>query len=71
MVNENMAKLTAKQIDSSLKELPAWSSTGDAIQRTVQFANFVQADGHRSGQWAQQFLDTDFHGVDVGHTFEQ
>lgn len=38
-----MAKLTAKQIDSSLKEVPAWSSTGEAIQRTVQFANFVQA----------------------------
>lgn len=38
-----MAKLNAKQIEASLKDVPQWSSAGDAIQRTVQFANFVEA----------------------------
>jgi 4a-hydroxytetrahydrobiopterin dehydratase len=38
-----MTKLSTKQIDASLKGLPQWSTTGEAIQRTVQFTDFVQA----------------------------
>ncbi len=38
-----MTKLTPKQIDAELKETPEWSVTGDAIQRTLQFANFIAA----------------------------
>ncbi|GMV24876.1 MAG: putative pterin-4-alpha-carbinolamine dehydratase [Phycisphaerae bacterium] len=38
-----MAKLTTKQIDAGLKDVPEWTSTGDAIQRTFQFSDFVAA----------------------------
>ncbi|HLO39545.1 MAG TPA: 4a-hydroxytetrahydrobiopterin dehydratase [Phycisphaerales bacterium] len=38
-----MTKLSTKQIDAALKGLPQWSTTGEAIQRTMQFADFVSA----------------------------
>ncbi len=36
-----MAKLTTKQIDTAIKASPEWTSTGEAIQRTLQFPDFV------------------------------
>lgn len=38
-----MAKLTAKQVETGLKNLPEWTSTGETIQRTVRFPDFVAA----------------------------
>lgn len=38
-----MAKLTAKQVESGLRNLPEWTSTGESIQRTIRFADFVAA----------------------------
>jgi 4a-hydroxytetrahydrobiopterin dehydratase len=38
-----MAKLTTKQIDAAMKDLPEWANTGDAVQRTLQFKDFKDA----------------------------
>lgn len=38
-----MAKLTQSGIDRKLATLPEWTQTGDAIQRTYDFADFVHA----------------------------
>ncbi len=38
-----MQKLTDEQIQSELAKLPDWSETGEAIQRTFGFKDFVQA----------------------------
>jgi 4a-hydroxytetrahydrobiopterin dehydratase len=36
-------KLTQEGIDAKLAELPEWSSSGGALQRTFKFENFVEA----------------------------
>lgn len=38
-----MAKLTQSSIDKRLASLTEWTQTGDAIQRTYDFADFVRA----------------------------
>jgi 4a-hydroxytetrahydrobiopterin dehydratase len=38
-----MEKLAPERIDERLASLPDWSLTGDAMQRTFSFDNFVQA----------------------------
>ncbi len=38
-----MAKLTQSSIDKRLATLSEWTQMGDAIQRTYDFADFVQA----------------------------
>ena len=38
-----MAKMTEEQVQEALKSHPEWSQTGEAIQRTCQFGNFVEA----------------------------
>ncbi len=38
-------KMTEAQVQSSLKDLPEWSEVSEAIQRTYQFASFVEAMG--------------------------
>jgi 4a-hydroxytetrahydrobiopterin dehydratase len=38
-----MDKLSQAQIDAALNRLPAWAQAGEAIQRTFQFKNFVEA----------------------------
>ncbi len=38
-----MAKLTQGQIDKRLATLPEWTQSGDSIQRTFAFADFLQA----------------------------
>lgn len=38
-----MAKLTQGQIDTRLAAHSEWTQTGDSIQRTFAFGNFVQA----------------------------
>lgn len=37
------AKLTQEQIDAKLAQLPEWSQSGDVIQRTLSFDDFVAA----------------------------
>jgi 4a-hydroxytetrahydrobiopterin dehydratase len=36
-------KLTQEGIDAKLAELPEWSSSGGALQRTFKFENFIEA----------------------------
>lgn len=36
-------RLTEEAVESRLSSLPEWSAAGDAIQRTFQFKNFVEA----------------------------
>lgn len=38
-----MTKLTEAQIEAALKAVPEWGESGDAIQRTFQFSDFVKA----------------------------
>ncbi len=38
-----MEKLTQEQIDERLKSLSEWSQSGDALQRTFVFRDFVEA----------------------------
>lgn len=38
-----MPKLTAAQIETALASVPEWGESGDAIQRTFQFSDFVKA----------------------------
>ncbi|MBS0187806.1 MAG: 4a-hydroxytetrahydrobiopterin dehydratase [Planctomycetes bacterium] len=38
-----MPKLTEAQVDAALKDVPDWGESGDAIQRTYQFPDFVRA----------------------------
>lgn len=38
-----MNKLTPGQIEQALKAVPEWAETGEAIQRTFQFTDFVKA----------------------------
>ena len=38
-----MAKLTSERVAALDAELPGWSVDGDAIRRTYQFANFIEA----------------------------
>jgi 4a-hydroxytetrahydrobiopterin dehydratase len=38
-----MAKLTQSSVDKRLASLSEWTQMGDAIQRTYDFADFVQA----------------------------
>ncbi len=40
--------LTDEQIDRALSELDGWSRTGDAIERTFRFDDFVTAFGFMS-----------------------
>lgn len=40
-----MQKLTDDQIQAELEKLPDWSETGEAIQRTYGFKDFVQSMG--------------------------
>jgi 4a-hydroxytetrahydrobiopterin dehydratase len=38
-----MAKLAQEDIEQRLTQFPEWSLTGDALQRTLKFENFVAA----------------------------
>jgi 4a-hydroxytetrahydrobiopterin dehydratase len=38
-------RLTDEQIDDALRDLDGWSRAGDAIERTFEFADFVEAFG--------------------------
>jgi len=38
-----MPKLTETQIETALSAVPEWGESGDAIQRTYQFSDFVKA----------------------------
>jgi 4a-hydroxytetrahydrobiopterin dehydratase len=38
-----MPKLTESQIETALKAVTEWGESGDAIQRTYQFSDFVKA----------------------------
>lgn len=38
-----MLKLTEAQIETALLAVPEWGESGDAIQRTYQFSDFVKA----------------------------
>jgi 4a-hydroxytetrahydrobiopterin dehydratase len=38
-----MQKFTSDQIETELAKLPEWSETGEAIQRTYQFPDFLAA----------------------------
>jgi 4a-hydroxytetrahydrobiopterin dehydratase len=38
-----MDKLTQEQVDSKLAEFPDWSLSGDALQRTFRFDDFLAA----------------------------
>lgn len=38
-----MPKLTEAQIETALLAVPEWGESGDAIQRTYQFSDFVKA----------------------------
>jgi len=38
-----MERLSNSAIDETMASFPEWSQTGDAIQRTFQFGDFVQA----------------------------
>ena len=38
-----MAKLAQEDIEQRLEKFPEWSLTGDAIQRTLKFDDFVHA----------------------------
>lgn len=38
-----MERLTGEAVEAELSELAEWSGLGDAIQRTYQFTDFVQA----------------------------
>ncbi len=38
-----MQKLSDDQINAELARLPDWSETGEAIQRTYKFADFVRS----------------------------
>lgn len=40
-----MQKLNEDQIQAELAKLPEWSETGEAIQRTYGFQDFVQSMG--------------------------
>ena len=37
------AVLTPSEIDFALQQLPGWNRTGDAVERVLQFDDFVQA----------------------------
>ena len=38
-----LKKLTEPQVQAGLKELPDWSAVSEAIQRTYQFASFLES----------------------------
>lgn len=38
-----MTKLTESQVEQALRSVPEWGESGDAIQRTYQFPDFVKA----------------------------
>lgn len=38
-----MERLSDALIEQAMQNYPEWSQTGDAIQRTYQFANFVES----------------------------
>ena len=40
-----MQKLSDDEIGAELAKLPEWSETGEAIQRTYKFADFVKSMG--------------------------
>lgn len=40
-----MPKLSEGQVEEALKSVPEWGESGDAIQRTYQFPDFVKAMG--------------------------
>jgi 4a-hydroxytetrahydrobiopterin dehydratase len=40
-----MDKLAAEDIEQKLSQFPDWSASGDSIQRTFSFPDFVQAMG--------------------------
>ncbi|MBX3388787.1 MAG: 4a-hydroxytetrahydrobiopterin dehydratase [Phycisphaeraceae bacterium] len=40
-----MPKLSEGQVEEALKAVPEWGESGDAIQRTFQFPDFVRAMG--------------------------
>lgn len=42
-VERSMPKLTEAQIETALLAVPEWGESGDAIQRTYQFSDFVKA----------------------------
>jgi len=42
-VERSMPKLTEPQIATALLAVPEWGESGDAIQRTYQFSDFVKA----------------------------
>ena len=39
----SIEKLSEEQVETGLAERPDWTQTGDAIQRTFSFEDFVQA----------------------------
>lgn len=41
--NGRPARLTDDELRRGLERLPEWSESGDTIQRTVAFANFIEA----------------------------
>lgn len=42
-MGQAVAKLSDAQIASALKQVPDWGESGDAIQRTYQFPDFVRS----------------------------
>ena len=38
-------KMSEAQVESAIKDLPEWSAVSETIQRTYQFASFVEAMG--------------------------
>ena len=38
-----MQKLAQDDIEQKLADFPEWSATGDAMQRTLSFSNFVES----------------------------
>jgi 4a-hydroxytetrahydrobiopterin dehydratase len=41
----SVEKMTAQQIEESLKELPGWELQAEKLHRALRFKNFVQAWG--------------------------
>jgi 4a-hydroxytetrahydrobiopterin dehydratase len=42
-MEQAMKKMSDAQVQAALKDVPDWSEVSGAIQRTFQFANFVEA----------------------------
>lgn len=58
-----MKKMTPAQIESALKEVPAWSEVSGAIQRTFQFPTFM--DSMRFVNAVAERAEADQHHPDV------